>query len=176
MDITQILFYIFSVLILATAGLVAFRARPVESAMWLILNFFLTAGLYVLLGSHFVAVIQVLVYAGAIMVLFVFVILLLNLDPKELGTEHSLSWGSLVLFIAFLSFVLLSLHIATPTLLEKIKPIENANFGSIEAISHALIQDYLWGFEAAGIILLLAIVGVGLLASRKPPQSGVKHI
>ena len=96
-DWHTILFFVFATMILASSALVAFRPRPIESAMWLILNFFLTAGLYVLLGSHFTAVIQVLVYAGAIMVLFVFVILLLNLDPRELGMEASVPWSSLVL-------------------------------------------------------------------------------
>ncbi|MDB5039071.1 MAG: NADH-ubiquinone/plastoquinone oxidoreductase chain 6 [Bacteriovoracaceae bacterium] len=168
MENSQIVFFIFSALILVTAGLVAFRPRPVESAMWLILNFFLTAGLYVLLGSHFVAVIQVLVYAGAIMVLFVFVILLLNLDPRELGTDSSVSWGSLILFVAFLSFILLSLHVTTPELLEKMPPIKaGSTFGTVEALSKTLLTDYIFGFEMAGVILLLAIMGVGLLAYRK---------
>ena len=168
MDLTQILFFIFAALILLTAGLVAFRPRPVESAMWLILNFFLTAGLYVLLGSHFVAVIQVLVYAGAIMVLFVFVILLLNLDPRELGAEGSISWSGLVLFVSFLSFVLLALHVSTPALLEKMPPApEGSSFGTLESLSKTLLSEYIFAFEMAGIILLLAIIGVGLLARRR---------
>jgi NADH-quinone oxidoreductase subunit J len=125
MVFSSILAWIFAGLILLTAGLVALRPRPIESALWLILNFFLTAGLYVLIGAHFVAVIQVLVYAGAIMVLFVFVILLLNLDPKELGDESAISKTSVALFLAFLTFILLSLRVATPGLLEKLKPILN---------------------------------------------------
>lgn len=162
------LFFVFASLILITAGLVAFRPRPVESAMWLILNFFVTAALYAMMGSHFVAVIQVLVYAGAILVLFVFVILLLNLDPRELGSEGKLPWGSMVLFVAFLSFFLLCLHIATPKLLEPLA-IQSSDraFGTIESLSAALLSRYVFGFEAAGIILLLAILGVGLLAYRK---------
>jgi NADH-quinone oxidoreductase subunit J len=176
MEIQQILFYFFSACILVTAGLVAFRPRPVESAMWLILNFFFTAGLYVLLGSHFIAIIQILVYAGAIMVLFVFVILLLNLDPRELGSEGSLSWGSVVVFIAFLSFVLLSLHISTPELLKKMPPLSGeGNFGSVEALSQALIRNHLWQFEVAGVILLLAIIGVGLLCFRKKKSLSVEE-
>ncbi len=167
-QLEQTLFFIFSILILATAAMVAFRPRPVESAMWLILNFFFTAALYVLLGSHFVAVIQILVYAGAIMVLFVFVILLLNLDTKELGTEAAISWGSLVLFIAFLSFVLLSLHISTPELLERMGPLqEGSSFGSVETLAKTLLTNYIFAFEMAGVILLLAIIAVGLLAYRK---------
>lgn len=169
MDIQQILFFIFSVLILGTAMAVAFRPRPIESAMWLILNFFLTAGLYVLLGSNFVGVIQVLVYAGAIMVLFVFVVLLLNLDPRELGNEAGLSWASLILFMGCLTFVMLALHLATPEIMQPLPELQKASgFGSVEAISRELLTKYVWGFELAGAILLLAVVGVGLLAYRKP--------
>ncbi|MBN8555115.1 MAG: NADH-quinone oxidoreductase subunit J [Deltaproteobacteria bacterium] len=172
MEIQQILFFSFAALILLSAALVALRPRPIESAMWLILNFFLTAGLYILLGSNFVSIIQVLVYAGAIMVLFVFVILLLNLDPREFGSEAGLPWTSLVMFIGFLTFIVLSLHVATPELMKKLPEIKETGagvFGSIESISMVLLKNYVWGFEIAGVILLLALIGVGLLAYRKPP-------
>lgn len=154
---------------------VAFRPRPIESAMWLILNFFLTAGLYVLLGSNFVGVIQILVYAGAIMVLFVFVVLLLNLDPRELGDEAGMSWASLVLFMGGITFVMMALHLATP---ETMRPLPELNhtssFGSVESISRELLTNYIWGFELAGVILLLAVIGVGLLAYRKPRHAKVQ--
>jgi len=168
MDADRIIFFVLAASILASAALVAFRPRPIESAMWLILNFFLTAALYVLLGSHFTAVIQVLVYAGAIMVLFVFVILLLNLDPRELGTETSLSWSSIVLVLGLLSFVMIGFQIATPSLLINLPEIPaGSHFGSIESLSRELLQKYYWGFELSGVILLLAILGVGMLAHRK---------
>ncbi len=173
----QSLFIIMAALVLLTAGLVAFRPRPIESAMWLILNFFFTAGLYVLLGSHFVAVIQILVYAGAIMVLFVFVILLLNLDPKELGDETSLHWSSVVMFVGMLSFLLLILHVAGPQTLEPMEGLlPDSKFGSVEALAQKLLTDYVWGFELAGVILLLAIVGVGMLAYRKPKPKTPKFL
>lgn len=162
------LFFIFSALILITAALVVFRPRPVESAMWLILNFLFTAGLFILLDSHFVATLQVLVYAGAIMVLFVFVILLLNLDPKELSLEAPLGWTTTVLLLGLGTFLLLSFSVITS---EGLKPfpalISSNEFGGIELISQKLITDYVWSFEIAGVILLLAIIGVGMLAYRK---------
>lgn len=167
-DWHTILFFVFATMILASSALVAFRPRPIESAMWLILNFFLTAGLYVLLGSHFTAVIQVLVYAGAIMVLFVFVILLLNLDPRELGMEASVPWSSLVLFLGTLTFILVALKLASPELMKPLPDLDAAKgFGTVEALSRELMTRYYWGFELAGVILLLAILGVGLLAYRK---------
>lgn len=178
MDLQQILFLIFAVLILASAAMVAFRPRPIESALWLILNFFLTAGLYVLLGSHFTAIIQVLVYAGAIMVLFVFVILLLNLDPRELGVEATISWSSIVLFLGFLTFILVSLRLTGPELMKAFPELPaDSQWGTVESLSRELLNKYIWGFELSGIILLLAIIGVGLLAHRKiashkHPQAG----
>ncbi len=183
MPVENILFYVLSTLILLTAGLVVFRARPIESAMWLILNFFLTAALYVLLGSHFTAVIQVLVYAGAIMVLFVFVILLLNLDPRELGSEAGVAWSSLVLFVTTLGFILVAFRLMTPELMQPLPALpEGSTFGSVEGLSRDLIRKYYWGFELAGVILLMAIIGVGMLAARKskvyarPAQEGTKSL
>ena len=168
MEIERILFFILSALILLTAGLAALRPRPIESAMWLILNFFITAALYVLLGSHFVAVIQVLVYAGAIMVLFVFIILLLNLDPHEVSTEAVMPWTHLILACGALSFVMLSLSIIEPATSSSFGPINASSaFGTIENIANQLVTHYMWSFEIAGVILLLAIIGVGMLAYRK---------
>lgn len=155
-------------MILLSAALVALRPRPIESAMWLMLNFFLTAALYILLGSHFVGIIQILVYAGAIVVLFVFVIFLLNLDPKELNSAVAVPWTSLVIFLAFLTFIFLSLRVAQPELMDALPPIDEEGFGTIESFSRRFLEDYIWGFEVSGILLLMAIIGVGLLAYRKP--------
>jgi len=166
------LFFLLAGLMLLSGALVAFRPKPIESALWLITNFFLTSALYVLMGSYFIAVIQVLVYAGAIMVLFTFVILLLNLDPEEMGEQASMPWISLVLLVGSISAVLLCFHIATPDLLKQMSALpESTSFGSIENFSKAFLTDYVWSFEVAGILLLLAVVGVGLLAYRKASPS-----
>lgn len=167
MDLVTGLFWVICSMIVVTASFVAFRPRPVESAMWLILNFFLTSALYVLLGSHFVAVIQVLVYAGAIVVLFIFVLFLLNLDHRE-KNPAPISWVSLVIFLGFLSFVMMALKMVHPELMAALPPIEEEGFGTIENFSRKFLADYIWGFEVAGFLLLMAIVGVGLLAYRKP--------
>lgn len=164
-----VIFYTLPALILATSALVVFRPRPIESAMWLVLNFFFTAALFVVLGAHFAAVIQVLVYAGAILVLFVFVIFLLNIDPKDLGLEAQISWSSLVFFVGSIAFVLLAVRVATPDLLQPLPELPpDSKFGDIEAFSRTLLTKYVWSFEVAGVLLLLAILGVGMLAYRKP--------
>jgi len=168
------MFYVVSLFLLVTAALVAFRPKPLENALWLILHFFLTSCLYVYLGSHFVAVIQILVYAGAIIVLFTFVIMLLNLSPRELGGLEKSSWISFVMLISTIVVVLLCFRIATPELLQPLSEIDpSTGFGSVEAFSRVFLTRYVWGFEVAGVLLLLALVGVGLLAYRRP-QSKTK--
>lgn len=165
---TNIIFYILSGLLLLTGALVAFRPRPIESALWLILHFFLTSALYVILGAHFAAVVQILVYAGAILVLITFVILLLNLDPQEQGVSTTTPWTSFVLFVGTLATIFLCLHIASPQLLEKMPALEaSSGFGSVELFSRLLLTKYLWAFEMAGVLLLLALIGVGMLSYRK---------
>lgn len=169
-------FLVIASLILLTGAFVAFRPKPIESALWLILNFFLTSVLYVLLGAHLAAVVQVLVYAGAIMVLFTFVILLLNLDPKELGGDTPLPWTGFVMLIGTITAVFLCFHIATPALLEPMRDLSEApNFGTIEAFSRELLTNYAWSFEVAGILLLMAVIGVGLLAYRERKQPATQE-
>lgn len=176
MTLVTVLFFVFSLLLVTTAALAVFRPRPIECALWLLLNFFLTSGIYVLLGAHFVAIIQLLVYAGAIVVLFVFVILLLNVDPREGTHIAGIPRASLILFLGTLAAVVLCLHIATPELLEGLPALEEGSkHGSVEAFSRTFLDKYVWGFEAAGILLLLALLGVGLLAYRKP-RSGLSNL
>ena len=103
-----ILFYIFAGLAVATAlGVVAFK-NPISSAFALVVSFFAIAALYAMLNAHFLAVIQILVYAGAIMVLFIFVIMLLNLQPEELkeyGFSVSFKVATAILLAAFVGFL-----------------------------------------------------------------------
>lgn len=173
----ELAFYLIASAILISGALVAFRPKPIESALWLILNFFLTSALYVLLGSYFTAVIQVLVYAGAIVVLFTFVIMLLNLDPKEMGLNETVPWTSFVMVIGAVLVMMLAFHIATPELLEKMPAVESpSDFGGVEAFSRLLIEKYAWSFEVAGILLLLAVLCVGLLAYRKPHSPATEMI
>lgn len=168
MSVESIVFLVIAGLMLVSAGLVAFRPKPIESALWLIVNFFFTSALYVLIGAHFAAIIQILVYAGAIVVLFTFVILLLNLDPEEVGTTASAPWTSLVMVLASISAVLLCMHIATPKLLEGMPALSDNGYGTVEGFARVFLGKYVLGFEIAGVLLLLAVIGVGLLAYRKP--------
>lgn len=159
------LFYLFGGIAVASALLVVTRRNPVASAIFLILCFFCLAVLYVLLRAHFVAVIQVLVYAGAIMVLFLFVIMLLNLSQLEFGRVRNLV---VKVVGAVLGVVLLVnlLGVINKPLLPQGAPLSEG-FGGTEQLGMLLFSKYLIPFEVASVLLLAAIIGAIILARRE---------
>jgi NADH-quinone oxidoreductase subunit J len=158
------LFYPLAVLtVLAALGVI--RARnPVYGAMSLVACFFFLAAIYVLLAAHFVAAIQILVYAGAIMVLFLFVIMLLALTDKELGgatiTLFKILGGLAAAAIAFL------LIRSTQSLTQTLGPISD-QFGSVAQVGNLLMHGYLLQFEIVSLLLLVAIVAAVVVAKGK---------
>jgi len=157
-------FYLFGVIVLAGALGVVVMSNPVYSAISLVLCFFALAGEYVLLHAHFVAAAQVLVYAGAIMVLFLFVIMLMNptpADAREAGGSALLGWllGGLFFAAIFVALITARLPGSLP-----VRSEVSGYFGSVEQIGAELFTRYLWPFETAGVILLVGIVGVVVLA------------
>jgi len=159
-----ILFYIFGGLAVATAiGVVAFK-NPISSAFSLVISFFAVSALYAMLSAHFLSVIQVLVYAGAIMVLFVFVIMLLNLQGAELEER-----GFSVPFKFLVGLVLagiLGLLVWAFKPLPKAMPKLADNFGTVKAVGRVLFTQYWFPFEYLSILLLVAIIG-GIVLAKK---------
>ncbi len=156
------LFSIFAIVAVVTGIMVITRKNPVISVLFLIINFFAIAGLYLLLNAHFLAVAQVIVYAGAIMVLFLFVIMLLNLENEQ-AIKEKLKKGvvnlAIILGIAFvIEFILVYWK----------APIKNniQNIGTIEQIGQVLYTDYSLAFLAIGFLLITATIGAILLAKR----------
>ena len=168
MTIETLTFYALGTVAIASALLVVTRRNPVISALFLIVNFFCLAGLYLTLHAQFIAVIQILVYAGAIMVLFVFVIMLLNLgDERKL--KEGISWKKIV--AAGISFGLLMelLYILgfsgqTHSTIGAQRALE---IGTAENIGAQLFTRFLFPFEVTSLILTVAIVGAIILAKRK---------
>jgi len=158
-------FYVFGGIAVASALLVVTRRNPVSSAVFLVLCFFCLAALYLLLSAYFVAVIQVLVYAGAIMVLFLFVIMLLNLSQLELGRIRNMA---LKVLGAVLGVVLLinMLAVINKPLLVPGSPLSKG-FGGTAQVGALLFSKYLMPFEVASVLLLAAIVGAIALARRE---------
>jgi NADH-quinone oxidoreductase subunit J len=167
MSLTYIFFIILGILSIASAILTIAHKHPVVSAMALVFHFFMLAGLYLTLQAQFIAVLQVLVYAGAIMVLVVFVIMLLNLGDEE---KHIVKINYKKVIAVFVSFGL-AIQLLTAFFTHSSGNLalsDNAiKIGTAQSIGNVLFTKYLFPFEAISLLLLVAIVGSVLLAKRK---------
>lgn len=167
--IAQILFFFLAVVAVAAALGMLIARNPVTSALWLILNLFCIAGLYLTLNAQFIAVIQVLVYAGAIMVLFLFVIMLLNLTALPHLRDFDWRRGlAFVLGMAVLAQLVYIVALGLDALPKPaVSPEQTALTGSARAIGLELFTIYALPFEVIGILLLVATIGAVLLARRR---------
>jgi NADH-quinone oxidoreductase subunit J len=164
-----ILFFVFAIVALAAALGMLISKNPVSSALWLILNLFCVAGLYLTLNAEFIAVIQVLVYAGAIMVLFVFVIMLLNL--AELPDLKRVEWRRIFAYTMGMGLLTLLMYISANALDLIPDPpslVVAAQNGSVSNIAKAMFTQYAMPMEVIGILLLAATIGAVVIAKRKP--------
>ena len=163
---TAALFYFIACLTIISALFVVLNRNPVYSAVMLVFCFFSLAALYVLLEAYFVAVLEIIVYAGAIMVLFLFVIMLINVG-KEIAATSIIVKAKV---LPFLLVVLFSLNIIL-LILWRNEGLHQSNtissVGSITAIGQALFTKYLLPFEIASLLLLVALIGTVYLAKRK---------
>ena len=165
---TTTLFYIFSVLLLGSALFVVLNPHPVYSVVMLVFAFANLAGIYFLLEAYFIGILQILVYAGAIMVLFLFVVMLLNVTPDRPRSR----WVTLDRwwFGAIAGVFVISL---TALLVRGVGQMRSGGseletgFGDITQIAEALFSRYLLPFETAALLLTVALVGTVFLAKRK---------
>lgn len=174
--LSQSVFHIFAGLITMVSLAVVLSPHPVKSAVFLVVDLFLLAGLYAYMDSHFVAAIQVLVYAGAIVVLFLFVIMLLNLQPDELkGIRFSApEAGTLILSLVGLLILGFTSLRGTPTGLGDASMTTqaiDAAGGNTHVVAMKLLTTYIWPFELASILILLAIVACIVIARKEKKPS-----
>jgi NADH-quinone oxidoreductase subunit J len=163
-----ILFYVFAAIAVGTTMLVVVQSNPVYSVLLLIGSFIGLAGLYVLLDAPFVAVIQIIVYAGAIMVLFLFVVMLLNAPREEILQSGMLASGG-TRAIGGLLAVVFAAEIAWALTRSRTLATSAAGGGpsfSVPQIGQRLFQEYAFAFEATSILILVAMVGAVTLAGR----------
>ena len=166
--IALIAFYLFATLTIASAVAVIFARNPVHSVLWLILAFFNAAGLMLLVGAEFIAMLVVIVYVGAVAVLFLFVVMMLDIDFASLrtGFTRNLPFGIII------ALVLLA-EIIVAVMAWKAGPAMNgghipaANQSNIVALGQLLYSRYLFPFEIAGLILLVAMIGAIVLTHRR---------
>jgi NADH-quinone oxidoreductase subunit J len=168
-NVELVLFGAFALLTLLSAGLVIFAKSPISSAMSLVATFFFLAGIYVLLWAHTVAVLQVLVYAGAIMVLFLFVIMLLNLgEATSTGPKLTLSRIAGGGAAAGLLVVLVMAIWRMPQTGAKVLSGDAIReFGTLKAIGGVIYTQWLLPFEAVSLLLLVAMVGAVVVAKSR---------
>ncbi|GAC1467302.1 MAG: NADH-quinone oxidoreductase subunit J [Gemmatimonadaceae bacterium] len=165
-------FYLFGIVAIASAVTFVTRKSPVAAALWLVNTMFSLAALFVMLDAQFVGVIQVLVYAGAIMVVFLFVIMLLNLgQPSELADARGLGWKLAAggVGLALLAEVFALTRTRTPTAFS-LRPDAVAETaaqqGAVGSVASLLFTDYLLAFEITSVLLLVAVVGAVVLGRR----------
>ncbi len=162
------LFFVFAVVAVAAALGMLIARSPVASALWMVLNLFSIACLYLTLQAEFIAVIQVLVYAGAIMVLFLFVIMLLNLDAVPRLQE--LDWRKGVAFllgVVVLAQLLFAVAIGLDVAPEAVAVAEAVEAGSARNVGLVLFTEYAYLLQVIAILLLAATIGAVLLAKKR---------
>src|SRR6476660_3171157 len=169
----QVHFYLFGLIAIASSIAFVTRKSPVAAVLWLVNTMFCLAALYVMLEAHFIGVIQVLVYAGAIMVVFLFVVMLLNLgQPSEIADIRG-KWGRLAAGLLGLALRAQIAALAGGRLPEPFVPGTGydaaavRDLGAIGSVAQPLFTDYLLAFELTSILLLVAIVGAVVIGRRR---------
>jgi NADH-quinone oxidoreductase subunit J len=165
MTAEMILFGVFAVFLVGTSLGVVFARSPVYAAMNLVVAFFFMAGLYVLLTAHLIAFMQVLVYAGAVMVLFLFVIMLISLGDEHLfpSRKTAMHWLGVAGAGALFAVLASAIYRASAGPARAV----DGTFGTVKAVGQVLFTDYLLPFEATSLLLLVAIVGAVVVAKER---------
>jgi NADH-quinone oxidoreductase subunit J len=161
----QVTFWVFAIPLVVTAAGVVVSKNPVYAAMNLVAAFFCMAGIYVLLVAHLIAFMQILVYAGAVMVLFLFVIMLLNIGDAELGTERQKAMqlagvAGTIMLVAVIAAAVGRVRTGPAAAL-------SADFGTVKAVGKVLFTELVLPFEATSLLLLVAIVGAVVVAKER---------
>ena len=165
-------FYLFSAVLIASAVMVIGARNPVHSVLFLILAFFNAAGLFVLLGAEFLGMILVVVYVGAVAVLFLFVVMMLDVDFSELkrGALQYLPFGALIGLVLVVELIMAgSVWVLKPAALAAKAHAMPAGMTNTEALGRILYTDYVYYFQVAGLVLLVAMIGAIVLTLRSRP-------
>ncbi len=174
--IATIAFYLFAAMTIGSALLVIFARNPVHSVLWLIVAFFNAAGLMLLVGAEFIAMLLVIVYVGAVAVLFLFIVMMLDIDFAKLrsGFSSNLPFGLLIALV-LLAEIGVAANARQSDPLIAAKPIASAQ-PNIEAVGEALYTRFLLPFELAGLILLVAMIGAIVLTHRSRGDSRGQNV
>ena len=167
--IQALAFYLFAGVVVASGVMTIASRNPVHSVLWLILAFFNAAGLFLILGAEFIAMLLVIVYVGAVSVLFLFVVMMLDVDVAEMraGFARYLPFGALLALVLLteLVFAVAAWNAGGIETAAKASPVD-PGLPNVQALGTVLYTRYLYIFEAAGLVLLVAMIGAIVLTHR----------
>jgi NADH-quinone oxidoreductase subunit J len=167
MSATQILFWLLSGVALLSAIMVLLSKNPVHSVLWLIAVFFVISGHYILMNAQFLAIVNLIVYAGAIMVLFLFVIMLMNLNAAIEPQKNFLTKGMGVISGGCLLMILVSLVRQASEVTNKMVMMKEGNIGLIKNLGKALFTGYVVPFEISSVLFLSAMIGAVVIGKKE---------
>ncbi len=174
----QLVFYTFSALAILSAIMVIASQNPVKAVLFLVFSFFCTAGLWMLLGSEFLSIVLVLVYVGAVMVLFLFVVMMLDIEVDDLKKPFVKHWPIGLVIAAIMVGLMLMIVGKQHFGIDQV-PIPEAlpkDYSHVKALAMVLYSDYLLPFEIAGVILLVAMIAAIGLTFRGPRDSKTQQV
>ena len=178
--IAALAFYLFAAILIASAVMVVTARNPVHSVLFLILAFFNAAALFLIAGAEFLAMILVIVYVGAVAVLFLFVVMMLDIDFARLreGFQRYAPIGAVIGGVLFLELLLVlgSWSFADQVEALRLAPNPGTNMTNAEALGRILYTDYVYLFQAAGLVLLVAMIGAIVLTHRDRPGTRRQNI
>ena len=176
--IATVFFYIFSVILIASAAMVVSARNPVHSVLFLILSFFNAAALFVIAGAEFLAMVLVIVYVGAVAVLFLFVVMMLDVNFAELrsGFQRYLPVGAAVGVVLFVELAALYLGWSITPTAATLRLSPAPAMSNTQALGDILYTDYIFLFQAAGLVLLVAMIGAIVLTLRDRKTSRHQNI
>ena len=162
-----ILFSVLSAVTLATAFMTIFTKNPIHSALYLVICFFSIAGHYLLLNSQFLAIGHIIVYSGAIMILFLFTIMLMNLNKENEVHKPRITRWAAAIFFCLMCLVLIAIFVNSKPIADGTYDVIGQDYQSIKLLGKVLLNEYMVPFEFASILLLVAMIGTVLLSKKE---------
>lgn len=161
------IFLMASALSIAASILVVVQRNPIASVMYLLTSFVSQVILFIMLNAAFLAMLQIIVYAGAILVLFLFVIMLLNLRREDFGKDIKLRFKPLAIAFAVVLLFETTVAISSSQMLDRVQAQVGPDFGSVQAVGMSLFTKYLYPFELTSILLIVAVLGAVVMAKKR---------
>jgi len=170
MSTVLIVFFILAAITLSTAFLTIYSKNPIHSAIYLVICFFSIAGHYLLLNSEFLAIVHIIVYSGAIMILFLFTIMLMNLNREDEVHKPRITRVRAIIIFIIMCIVLMVIFINSTPVADVPEPM-GEDYQSIKVLGKVLLNEYMVPFEFASVLLLVAMIGTVLLSKKEKSQN-----